>query len=111
MPDKAVISKESTVVAIKDQLSADLKGEAVILNCNNGVYYGLNEVGNAIWAFVQEPRRVAEITAKVEREYDVSPEACERDVLTLLGQLVEAGLIEVEAPGGRERSGSPPPKS
>ncbi len=92
---KTDISKQSTVVAIKDQLSADLKGEAVILNCVNGVYYGLNEVGNVIWAFVQEPRQVAEITAKIESEFDVAPDVCERDVLALLAQLAEAGLIEI----------------
>jgi len=95
MADRPAISKASTIVAIKDQLSADLKGEAVILNCVNGVYYGLNEVGNVIWAFVQQPRKVAEITAKIENEYDVAPDVCERDVLALLGQLAEAGLIEV----------------
>lgn len=92
---KTDISKQSTIVAVKDQMSADLKGEAVILNCANGVYYGLNEVGNAIWAFVQEPRRVAEITAKIEDEFDVAPDVCERDVLALLAQLADAGLIEV----------------
>lgn len=90
-----MISKASTVVATKDQLSADLKGEAVILDCASGVYYGLNEVGNTVWAFVQEPRKVIEITAKVATEYEVAAEVCERDVLALLGQLAEAGLIEV----------------
>jgi hypothetical protein len=92
---KPIIYKDSTVVAIKDQLSANLEGEAVILNCANGVYYGLNEVGNTVWTFVQEPRAVAEIAAKVASEYEVQPDACERDVIELLGQLTDAGLIEV----------------
>ncbi len=89
------ISKDATVVAIKDQLSADLKGEAVILNCVNGVYYGLNEVGNSIWTLLQQPRAVTEIAAKIQDEYDVPADVCERDVLALLGKLAEAGLIEV----------------
>ncbi len=97
MTTKLDISKDSTVVATRDQMSADLKGEAVILNCANGVYYGLNEVGNAIWSFVQEPRRVAEITAKIESEFEVASDVCERDVLALLGQLADAGLIELRA--------------
>jgi hypothetical protein len=95
MDTKPAISKATTVVAAKDQLSADLKGEAVILNCANGVYYGLNEVGNTVWSFVQEPRKVAEITAKVASEYEVPMDVCERDVLELLGQLAQAGLIEI----------------
>ena len=43
-----------------------------------------------------KPRQkmIAEITAKVESEYDVAPDVCERDVLALLGQLAEAGLID-----------------
>jgi hypothetical protein len=93
--NKPVISKLSTVVATKDQLSADLKGEAVILDCAKGIYYGLNDVGNSIWAFVQEPRKVAEITDKVKSEYNVPTDVCERDVLELLSQLAEAGLVEV----------------
>jgi coenzyme PQQ synthesis protein D (PqqD) len=95
MDTKPAISKATTVVAAKDQLSADLKGEAVILNCANGVYYGLNEVGNTVWSFVQEPRKVAEITAKIASEYEVPMDVCERDVLELLGQLAQAGLIEI----------------
>lgn len=95
MATKVDISKDTTVVATREQMSADLKGEAVILNCANGVYYGLNEVGNVIWSFVQEPRRVVEIIAKIENEFDVAPDVCERDVLALLGQLADAGLIEV----------------
>src|SRR3954463_3837437 len=97
MTTKPAISKESTVVATKDQLSADLKGEAVILNCANGVYYGLNEVGNSVWSFVQEPRKVTEITAKIASEYEVAADVCERDVIELLGQLAQAGLIEIQA--------------
>jgi hypothetical protein len=89
------ISKDAIVVAIKDQLSADLKGEAVILNCANGVYYGLNEVGNSVWAMLGQPRAVREITAKIQDEYDVPADVCERDVLALLSQLAEAGLIEI----------------
>ena len=34
----------SIVVAAKDQASADLAGEAVILNLESGVYYGLDAV-------------------------------------------------------------------
>ena len=67
----------------------------MILDCANGVYYGLNEVGNTVWAFVQEPRKVTEITAKVAGEYEVAADVCEHDVMELLGQLAEAGLIEV----------------
>ena len=94
------ISHGSIVVVSKDQVSCDLTGEAAILNLNDGMYYGLNEVGARIWSLLSEPIRVEQIRNQIEREYDVDVERCEKDLITLLGKLQDAGLIEVrnEAP-------------
>jgi hypothetical protein len=83
------------VVAAKGQLSCDLAGEAVILDLNSGVYFGLNEVGARVWNLVQEPRSVREIRETILREYDVEPGRWEVDLQALLRELAEAGLVEV----------------
>ena len=85
----------SIVVATKDQASADLAGEAVILNLESGVYYGLDAVGARIWNLIQEPRTVNEIRDALLEEYEVEPDRCERDIVALLEQLADAGLIEI----------------
>ena len=94
------ISSKSVVVASKDQVSCGLSGEAAILNLSDGMYYGLNEVGARIWSLLSAPIEVAKIRDQIEREYDVDIERCEKDLITLLGKLNDAGLIEVnnEAP-------------
>ena len=89
-------SPASIVVAIRDQVSADLAGEAAILNLKSGVYYGLNAVGARIWSLIQEPKSVEDIRDAILNEYDVDPERCESDLLQLLQQLAAEGLIEVE---------------
>ena len=89
------ISDRSVVVAIKDQVSCDLAGEAAILNIKNGVYYGLDPVGARIWNLMQQPRAVFEIQNAITGEYDVEPERCARDLFGLLNRLLEEGLIEV----------------
>jgi len=89
------ISGKSVVKAAKDQVSADLEGEAVILNLQNGVYYGLNPVGAYVWGLLTEPRTVKEIQSAVLEEYDVESDRCERDLLDLLEKLATEGLIEV----------------
>ena len=89
------ISDRSVVVAVKDQVSCDLAGEAAILNIKNGVYYGLDPVGARIWNLMQEPRAVSEIQNAITGEYDVEPERCARDLFGLLNRLLEEGLIEV----------------
>ena len=94
------ISDRSVVVATKDQVSCDLAGEAAILNIKNGVYYGLNPVGARIWTLVQEPRAVADIQDEITSEYEVEPERCARDLVSLLEKLLAEGLIEVRNAAG-----------
>lgn len=89
------ISTNSVVVAAKDQVSSDLGGETVILNLSSGVYFGLDLVGSHIWNLIQEPRRVAEVRDSILEEYEVEPDRCEADLLALLGQLQDDGLVEV----------------
>ncbi len=90
------ISLYSTVVACTEQVSAELADEVVILNLADGEYYGLNPVGAHIWSCIQEPRRVHDIRDELIREYDgVELEQCTQDVLALLDQLADVGLLEV----------------
>ena len=88
-------SDQSVVAATKDQVSCRLGEEAAILNTKEGIYYGLDPVGAQIWQLLQTPRKVADIQAVLIKEYDVEPERCQRDLLALLSDLLQAGLIEV----------------
>ena len=86
---------QSFVVAAKDQVSSDLNGEAVILDLKSGVYHGLDPTGAFIWNLIQQRRAVSEVRDAILAEYDVPPDVCERDVMTLVQQLVDKGLAEV----------------
>lgn len=88
-------SKDSTVVAIKEQVSCVVGEEAVILHLKDGTYYGLNAVGAAIWSLIQEPRTVADLREAVQRQFEVGAAQCERDLKSLLESLAKAGLVEV----------------
>jgi hypothetical protein len=67
----------------------------MILNLNDGVYYGLDDVGARIWELLQERRAVVDIRDALLAEFDVDQERCEKDLLRLLGELIEARLVEV----------------
>jgi len=95
MEMSSTIFDQSVVVAVKDQVSCDLAGEAAILNIKSGVYYGLDPVGARIWSLVQDPKTVAEVRSTIVNEYDVEPERCARDLIDLLEKLLAEGLIEV----------------
>ncbi len=89
------LSAASIVAATHEHVSCSLGDEAAILNLKNTVYYGLNPVGTRVWDLVQQARSVGEIRDALVDEYDVEAEQCERDVLDLLQQMREQGLIEV----------------
>lgn len=88
----------STVSAVKDQVSCDLAGEAVILSLKNGIYYTLNPMGARIWALVQAPVPASAVRDTILAEYDVDAGRCEAELLSLLEDLHREGLIEVENP-------------
>ena len=88
----------TVVCALGDHLSSDLGAETVILHMGEGVYFGLDEVGTAIWKLIQEPRQVSEVCDELRVEYEVEEGRCEEAVLQLLREMSEAGLIE--ATGG-----------
>lgn len=90
------ITELSSVVATSNQVSGDLlEGEAVILSLKDGVYYGLDPVGNRIWQLIQKPTSVKEVRDTLLQEYDVDTDRCTRELLDLLKEMATKGLIEV----------------
>ncbi|HEX8906535.1 MAG TPA: PqqD family peptide modification chaperone [Longimicrobiaceae bacterium] len=89
------ITLDTTVVAAPSQVSTRVSDEAVILNLRDGVYYGLESVGARVWEALGEPRPVREIRDALVAEFDVEAERCERDLVELLAELHDRGLVEV----------------
>ncbi len=83
-------------MAIHDQMSCDLEGEAVILSFQKGVYYTLNNMGTRIWMLIQEPVRVEKIRDALLQEFEVEADQCEEDIFALLNELLKEGLITID---------------
>ena len=90
-------SEESKYVAGKNQVSCQVSGEAVILDMQTGVYYGLNAVGASIWKLLNEPRSIEELQTLIAAEYEIAPIDCRGDIQNLLNKLLEEKLIELQS--------------
>lgn len=90
------VSLENRVIVSKDQVSSELGGDVVILDLKAGVYHGLDGTGARIWALLQKPGLVSDIRDTIVQEYDVEPDRCETDLLRLLDELAEKGLVEIQ---------------
>ena len=89
------LSLLSSVKICEDVVSRDLEGEAVILNLESGTYFGLNGIGTRIWALIQEHGSLLCVYDSLLNEYDVPPQALERDLLQLVEELRGKGLVSV----------------
>lgn len=72
-----------------------LDKEAVILNIETERYFGLDETGTRMWQLVTAAPNVDTAYRQLLDEYDVQDEQLRQDLVELLGQLAENGLIQV----------------
>jgi Coenzyme PQQ synthesis protein D (PqqD) len=93
------LCSQTILVAAKEQVSCDLGEEAAILGMKNSVYYGLNPVGASVWRLLQRPRSVGEILNAIVSEYEVTSEHAESDLIKLLHQMLQEGLVELTSDG------------
>lgn len=76
-------------------LFRDLGGEAVLLEMDGGMYYGLNEVGTRIWQLLHEHDLLEPAFETLLGEYDVTAERLEADFLTFVESLATRRLLEI----------------
>lgn len=93
------IRLQDWVTIAPDVVFRDLDGEAVVLNLQTGMYFGLNEVGTRMWTLIAEDGRLQRVFDALREEYDVSPDVLEADLLELVRQLQAKGLVEAKAAG------------
>ena len=76
-------------------LFRDLQDELVMLELKQGAYFGLDAIGTRIWHLLREQRSLREVLAALVQEYDVADDRGEEDLLDLVAQLREHGLLEI----------------
>lgn len=79
--------------------------ESVIVNLGTGNYYSLQGSGAEIWALVERNLSVSSILQCLVLRYQINRQEIEENVLRLLGQLEDEGLIVagMERPAGTPR--------
>ncbi len=84
---------EHTLLQRKTEImTADMKGDTVMMDVETGKYYNLGDVGGRIWALLESPITLGDLADRLIQEYDVSRENCLRDITPFLQSLLERGL-------------------
>jgi hypothetical protein len=90
-----LVSLSSRATIHAHVLFRDLQGELVVLEPRRGVYFGLDAIGTRIWHLLQEPRPLTDVVVALVTEYEVDEAQAAADVLDLVRQLQEQGLVDV----------------
>lgn len=90
----APLTLSSSIRRVENLLCCNVRGEAVILDINSGVYFGLNPVGAHVWGLLESPRVISDIVDSIVNEYQVARAQCEDDVLELVLDLISNKLVE-----------------
>lgn len=77
-----------------DLMVADMDGESVMMDVNQGSYFAINQVGSHIWAQLETPQTFAALNDSVLRSFQTTDAAqIHQDVNRFLTDLVANKLI------------------
>jgi hypothetical protein len=89
-------SFSNRVRAIDNLLIRELEGESVLLNLDTESYFGLDDVATQMWALLTTSESIQAAYEALMKQYDVSEAALREDLETLIKELSEHGLVEIE---------------
>ena len=77
-----------------DMVAANIDGDVVMMDVDQGQYYGISGVGSRVWELLEESISIVGITEVICREYETDPATCRNDITKFINELIEIGLIE-----------------
>ncbi len=87
------ISFSDRVTVPDDVLISQLQEESVILNLDSERYYGLDDVGTRFLSVLTTSDSIETAYEQLRDEYDVDPQVLRSDLLALIENLINQGLL------------------
>ena len=93
------ISFADRVTVPDDVLISHLQEESVILNLDSEKYFGLDDVGTRFLSVLTSSESIEAAYERLRNEYDVDPQILRNDLLSLVNNLIDQGLLIREIRG------------
>lgn len=91
------ISFSDRVQVPEGVLISKLQDEAVILNLDSERYFGLDDIGTRILTVLTNSESIEAAYESLLAEYDVDRTVLRQDLLALIENLLQQGLVQVSA--------------
>lgn len=88
-PDSVVTRSDEIVAGVVD-------ADVMMMSIESGKYFHLNTSAGRIWDMLEQPRTVSELCEMLSRDFKVTPEDCQKEVLHFLDELASRKIVKVE---------------
>jgi hypothetical protein len=92
-------SRNGAILPHPDVVWREVDGEVVLLNVVTGQYFGLDAVGSQVWILLQSAGskgvNLDTLCSLVSSQFEVDPGTAERDLTTLINELLAQQLLVV----------------
>ena len=90
------ISFSDRVTVPNEILISNLQDESVILNLNSERYFGLDNVGTRMLSVLSNSDSIEAAYESLAQEYDVDRQVLRDDLIVLVENLLQQGLVTIE---------------
>ncbi len=90
------IDKQVTIVRSSKPVETTVGSEVVLMTLDTGECLGLGETGSDVWRLLATPTHLDALVASLSETYSAAPGVIEQDVVELLEQMLDRGLIELQ---------------
>ena len=88
---------DSSVAISENTFTQKIDDEIVLLDTESEEYFGLDASGAVIWHYLSESKSLRGVYESMLAIYDVAPEQLEKDIVTFVQKLADAGLVQLQA--------------
>jgi hypothetical protein len=79
-----------------DIFASSIDDEMVMMDGEQGLYFGLNSVARRVWEMLEKPLSYDALLRLLAQHYDVTEAQCRADVDPFLKKMLENGLIRIQ---------------
>ena len=76
-------------------LETEIDDQTVMMDIDQGRYFGLNQTGTQIWTLLAQPTVIGDLCDQLTAQFEVPREQCEQELVVYLESLLRRGLLEV----------------
>lgn len=89
------LAANSHVIRSPDLIATEMDGDIVMMHVRSGQYFGISGVGPRLWALLEHPMTIEQMTDTIVSEYKVDEQTCRGDILIFVQALLDQGAAQI----------------